>query len=131
MMVSEGFSSAQRATIDRAIRAAETRSRFEFSVYVGDLEQPCRDYARGLHARLSAPTRSVLVAVDPRQRELQIVTGSDVRRVLDDKAVGLVATSMHSDFATGDLVGGLARAVTMLAEHADSPDVRYLDGPSG
>lgn len=123
--VSAGFSSAQRGTIDRAIRAAETRSRFEFSVYVGDLAQPSRDTARALHARLAAPARSVLVAVDPQQRELQIVTGADVRRTLDDKAVGLVATSMHADFAAGDLVGGLSRAVTMLADHAEAPEVRH------
>ncbi|WP_188781352.1 DUF5130 family protein [Marmoricola endophyticus] len=123
--MSDGFSGAQRTVIDRAIRAAETRSRFEFSVYVGELAQPSRDTARALHARLAAPTRSVLVAVDPRQRELQIVTGADVRRTLDDKSVGLVATSMHADFAAGDLVGGLSRAVTMLAEYADAPEVMY------
>ena len=127
MAVTEGFSSSQRATIDRAIRAAETRSRFEFSVFVGALEEPTRDQARGMHARLAAPARSVLVAVDPQRRELQIVTGSDVRRSLSDKSVGLVATAMHADFAAGDLVGGLAHAVTMLADYADAPAARYKD----
>jgi hypothetical protein len=35
---SEGFSAAQKFAIDKAIRDAETQCRYEFSVYVGPVE---------------------------------------------------------------------------------------------
>lgn len=121
MPAGDGFSSAQRAEIDKAIRDAETVSRIEFSVYVGPADSESKAFAQRLHATLIAPDRSVLVFVDPSARQLEIVTGSEVRRHLDDKAVRLAAIAMQSAFADGDLVGGIVRGVAMLSESARSP----------
>ena len=85
------FSTAQEAEIDRAIRGAETTCRFEFSVYVGPVDGDVHAYARRLHAALSSPDRSVLILVDPAARALEVVTGSVVRRSLNDDAVRLAA----------------------------------------
>ena len=60
MPSSDGFTSAERQQIDRAMRDAETVCRFEFSVYVGPTEGPAREYAERLHAALVAPDRTVL-----------------------------------------------------------------------
>lgn len=117
----EGFSSDQRYEIDRAIRAAETACRFEFSLYVGAVDGSPADYAQRLHASLIAPGRSVLILVDPASRVLEIVTGSVVRRVLADDAVRLAAVAMESAFAAGDLVGGIKRGVSQLADAARQP----------
>lgn len=117
----DGFTSAQRAEIDKAIRDAETVSRFEFSVYVGAADSESNAFAQRLHASLAAPDRSVLVFVDPSARQLEIVTGSEVRRHLDDKASQLAAITMQSAFSAGDLVGGITRGVAMLSEAARSP----------
>lgn len=121
MPAGEAFSSAQQHDIDRAIRAAETRSRFEFSVYVGHADREAGPFARGLHGALSAPERSVLVFVDPVERILHIVTGSVVRRSLSDEAVRLAALAMQTSFAEGDLVGGLTRGLAQLGEAAAQP----------
>jgi uncharacterized membrane protein YgcG len=126
---SEGFSAAQKFAIDKAIREAETQCRYEFSVYVGSTEGDSRTFAERLHARLSAPARSVLLAVDPSARSFEVVTGSDVRRDLDDAGVRLVAASMRADFAAGDLVGGITRAVGMLADRCQKPRVLHADQP--
>jgi uncharacterized membrane protein YgcG len=115
------FSSAQEAEIDRAIRGAETTSRFEFSVYVGSVDGDPRAYAHKLHASLSSPDRSVLILVDPAARALEIVTGSVVRRSLSDDAVRLAAAGMQSSFSAGDLVGGIKHGVGQLAESARQP----------
>ena len=56
--------------------------------------------------------------VDPDARALEIVTGGYVRRTLSDREVELAALEMQSDFAAGDLVGGLKRGIEMLSEHA-------------
>jgi hypothetical protein len=117
----EGFSSDQRYEIDRAIRAAETVCRYEFSVYVGAADGEAGPFAQRLHASLVAPSRSVLIMVDPAARLLEIVTGSAVRRDLSDEAVGLAAVAMESAFAAGDLVGGIKRGLAQLAEAARKP----------
>jgi hypothetical protein len=118
---SEGFSADQRYEIDRAIRAAETVSRYEFSVYVGAADGEAGPFAQRLHAALVAPARSVLIMVDPAARQLQVVTGSVVRRDLPDDAVRLAAVAMESAFAHGDLVGGIRRGLAQLAEAARQP----------
>lgn len=121
----DGFSADQRYEIDRAIRAAETVCRYEFSVYVGAAETESGPFAQRLHASLIAPARSVLIMVDPAARLLEIVTGSVVRRVLADDAVRLAAAAMESAFAEGDLVGGIKRGVAQLADAARQPETLH------
>jgi hypothetical protein len=123
-----GFSAADRNEIDKAIRAAETMCRYEFSVYVGAAQGETRAFAERLHAALVAPARSVLVMVDPAARIIEVVTGAEARRVLDDAEVRLATLTMQSAFAAGDLVGGITRGVTMLAEHARRPRLLHTEG---
>ena len=121
----DAFSAAQRHQIDKAIRDAETVCRCEFSVFVGRSEGESRPFAERLHATLVAPERSVLVLVDPAAKLLEIVTGTEARRVLDDAEVQLAVLTMQSAFATGDLVGGIVQGVQQLAAHARRPQVRH------
>ena len=88
-MAAGDFSAADKFEIDRAIRAAEETSRFEFSVFVGHADGEARAYAEGLHAALVAPSYSILVMVDPNARVIEVVTGSVVRRTLTDHEVQL------------------------------------------
>ena len=117
----EGFSADQRYEIDRAIRAAETACRYEFSVYVGAADGEAGPFAQRLHAALVAPARSVLIMIDPAARLLEIVTGSVVRRDLPDESVRLAAVAMQSAFSEGDLVGGIKRGLAQLADAARKP----------
>ena len=117
----DGFSADQRFEIDRAIRAAETVCRYEFSVYVGAAEGEAGPFAERLHASLIAPARSVLIMVDPAARLLEVVTGSVARRDLPDEVVRLAVVAMESAFSAGDLVGGIKRGLSQLAEAARKP----------
>ena len=119
------FSSAERRALDETIRKAEQLCRLEFSVFVGNVEGDSRDFATSLHNSLVAPARSILVMVDPSARVLEIVTGGYARRNLTDAEVELVALQMQTTFAEGDLVGGLRRGITMLAEHARAPQTLH------
>ena len=112
------LTSRERADLDKAIRAAEQSCRFEFSVFIGSADGDSRVYAQRLHASLVAPTRSVLVMVDPKARVIEVVTGAEVRRHLTDREVELAILAMQTDFAADDFVGGLKRGISMLAEHA-------------
>lgn len=105
---------------------AETLSGLTFSLYVGAAEGSSRPYAQQLHAGLDDPGRSVLVLCDPQARALEIVTGAETRRHLDDRACALAAAAMQSSFAVGDIVGGLVLGVQQLGEAARAP--RTLHG---
>ncbi len=119
MAAGDPLSPADRLVLDKAIRLAEQQSRFEFSVYVGPSQgEDVREFAARLHRRLVAPGRSVLICVDPSRRRTEVVTGCDVRRHLTDAEVELAVLNMQSEFRDAHLVGGLARGIAMLAEHA-------------
>ena len=119
MGAGELLSQADRLALDKVIRLAEQSCRFEFSVYVGAAEDDdTRSWATRLHNRLVAPSRSVLIMVDPRRRVTEVVTGGDVRRHLTDAEVELAVAAMSSEFAAGHLLSGLQRGISMLAEHA-------------
>ena len=117
----DGFTASQRQQIDRAIRDAETVSRYEFSVFVGPAEGEPRAFAERLHSALVAPDRSVLLMVDPADRLLEVVTGSEVRRDLEDHEVRLSIIDMQSQLMHGELVGGIVRGINMLAAYARKP----------
>jgi uncharacterized membrane protein YgcG len=115
------FTTSQRVALDQSIRAAERVSRFEFSVFVGAAEGDPRRFAERLHAALAAPSRSLLVMVDPAARQLEVVTGAEVRRRLTDHDVALAVLEMRTEFAAGDLVRGLRRGISMLAMQSRAP----------
>ena len=84
-----------------------------------------RPYAEQLHDGLPVPEDSVLVLCDPRARALEIVTGSRVRRVLDDYDCRLAAMSMQSSFRAGDVIGGLVNGVQQLGQSARHPETLH------
>src|ERR1700754_3301027 len=114
----DAFSQHQHDEIVRALRLARQESQLPVSVYVGMLEGESRPAALRLHGALPDPGTSVLVAVDPGGRRLEIVTGAVVRRRVDDRTCGLAALSMTSAFEAGDLAGGIVSGIGLLAEHA-------------
>lgn len=127
MPAGDAFTASERHEIDRAMRDAETMCRYEFSVYVGAADEEARPFAERLHAALVAPSRSVLILVDPAARILEIVTGTEARRVLDDAEVKLAAMTMQTAFAAGDLVGGIKAGVMQLADHARRPTLLHTE----
>jgi hypothetical protein len=112
------FTTRQLLRLDEALRLADRSTGLTFSVYVGDLDEPVREHAEKLHSQLADPASSVLVAVSPNQRVLEIVTGAIVRRRVPDRSAKLAALSMTAGFAGGDLAGGLVAGLAQLADQA-------------
>lgn len=126
MAAGDLLSQSDRLALDKVIRLAEQSCRFEFSVYVGGAEgEDTRAWATRLHNRLVAPSRSVLIMVDPRRRATEVVTGGDVRRHLTDAEVELAVAAMSSEFGAGNLLAGLERGIAMLADHARPQDTLH------
>jgi hypothetical protein len=104
--------------VDEALRIADGSTGLTFSVYVGELTEPVRECAEAMHARLADPDKSVLIAISPNQRVLEIVTGAVARRRILDRDAKLAALSMSAAFAGGDLTGGIVAGLAQLADHA-------------
>src|SRR5262245_15892852 len=112
------FTTRQLLRLDEALRLADGSTGLVFSVYVGELDEPVRGYAEKLHGQLAEPDRSVLLAVSPNQRVLEIVTGADARKRLPDRDCKLAALSMAAAFGGGDLAGGIVSGLAQLANQA-------------
>jgi uncharacterized membrane protein YgcG len=112
------FTTRQLLRLDEALRVADQQTGLTFSVYIGDLEEPTREYAEQLHRQLDGAARAVLVAISPNQRLLEIVTGTDARKRISDRDAKLAALSMAAAFAGGDLAGGVLSGLDQLASHA-------------
>jgi Domain of unknown function (DUF5130) len=112
------FTTRQLLRLDEALRLADSSTGLTFSVYFGELDEPVRAHAEKLHSQLADPPRTVLIAVSPNQRLLEIVTGADAARRLPDRACKLAALSMTTAFSGGDLAGGIVHGLAQLADHA-------------
>lgn len=112
------FSTRQLLRLDEALRVADQVTGLNFSIYLGPLEEPHREAAEKLHAQTRDPKRSVLIAVSPDQRKLEIITGADARKRVSDRDAKLAGLSMAASFSGGDLAGGLMIGIDQLASHA-------------
>ena len=121
MPAGDSFTPSQREWLKRAVRNAEAVSGLTFSLFVGVSEEDSRGYAERRHRALADADHSVLVMCDPEFHKLEIVTGLEARRVLDDLECRLAAAAMQTSFAGGDIVGGLAAGIQQLGEAARQP----------
>lgn len=110
------FTSAQLTRLDEALTLSSQETGLVFSVYIGELQAPARGHAEALFEKLD--DNSVLLAVSPGQRVLQIVTGPSSVKRLPNRACALAALAMRASFANGDLTGGLVAGLRSLADYA-------------
>jgi hypothetical protein len=113
------FTAKQLRRLAEALTLSSRETGITFSVYVGPLAEPTRQHAESLHDQLAeqAP-HAVLIAVDPGQRQLEIVTDEPSAKRLPDRACALAALSMTASFSVGDLTGGLVDGLRMLCDRA-------------
>ena len=93
-----------------------------FTLYIGDLGRQTRLRAEELHALSGENTsESVLIAVSPGQKVVEVVTGAAAGRRMPDRACALAVLSMTTTFANGDLVGGIVGGLRQLSDQAGHP----------
>src|SRR3712207_3354852 len=107
--------------IDEALTMSSRETGLRFTLYIGDLGPKTRIRAEELHARGGDPGDSVLLAISPGQRVIEVVTGPASARRLPDRACALAVLSMTNSFAAGDLVGGIVNGLRQLSDQAGHP----------
>jgi hypothetical protein len=123
------LSAQQVARIEQAIGIAQRASGLHFSAYIGPLAEG-RSSAESMLRSQSDAARNVLVAVDPDARTVDIVTGPEARRWLDDARCRLAMLTMQSRFIYGDIAGGLHDGMVVLGEQATHPTPLFTDQPA-
>jgi hypothetical protein len=119
------FSYQELSRLDEALTMSSRETGLRFTLYVGELGTDTRSTAETLHARSGGDTStSVLVAVSPGQRVLEIVTGSAAARRLPDRACALAVLSMTSRLGSGDLVGAIVNGLRQMSDAAGHPSRR-------
>lgn len=128
MASGEPFSPQQLNQIERAIAAAESQCGLEFATYVGQLPHG-RQTATEMLMAMPAADNSVLIAVDPDARSVDVLTGPKARRWLGDDQCQLAILTMSSRFAVGDIPGGLHDGIIVMGEQAMHPTALFTDEP--
>ncbi|MET9001280.1 DUF5130 family protein [Amycolatopsis sp. NPDC004169] len=116
------FNTRQLARLDEALTFASRETGLDFSLYLGELGAESRVTAEKLHSTTADPANSVLIAVSPGERVIEIVTGKAAHLRLPDRGAKLAVASMVASFKEGDLirglVNGLVNALRMLSDQA-------------
>jgi hypothetical protein len=116
------FTFQELARLDEALTMSSRETGLRFTLYIGDLGQRTRARAEELHARSGHnPSDSVLIAVSPGQKVVEVVTGAGASRRLPDRACALAVLSMTTAFAAGDLIGGIVNGLRQLSDQAGHP----------
>jgi hypothetical protein len=116
------FSYHELARLDEALTMSSRETGLRFTLYIGDLGKPTRVRAEELHSLSGGnPAESVLIAISPGQRVVEVVTGAAAARRIPDRACALAVLSMTGSFAAGDLVGGIVNGLRQLSDQAGHP----------
>ena len=113
------FTPVQLSRLDEALTLAGRETGLLFTLWIGALGPRSRERAEELHASLGdSAAEAVVVAVSPGERVVEVVTGAESSRRIDDRGAKLAVMSMVASFKESDLVGGIVEGVTMLADQA-------------
>ncbi len=116
------FSYKDLARMDEALTLSSRETGLRFTLYIGELEGDTRAAAEQLHARSGGDTsHSVLIALSPGQRVLEVVTGQAAARRLPDRACALAVLAMTNTLSSGDLVGAVVNGLRQLSDSAGHP----------
>jgi hypothetical protein len=116
------FSWQELARLDEALTMSSRETGLRFTLYIGDLGKQTRIRAEEMHSRSGGnPSESVLIALSPGQRVVEVVTGAAAARRLPDRACALAVLSMTGSFAAGDLVGGIVNGLRQMSDQAGHP----------
>ena len=100
----------------------------QFRAYIGAMPEG-RASGEAMLRQAQDPAVTVLVAVDPEARTVDIVTGPEATRWLDANRCKLAVLTMSSRFNVGDITGGLHDGILVLGEQAARPKVLFADEP--
>jgi hypothetical protein len=115
------FTVDELVALDDALTDATRLTKVRFNVYVGALgEDPAAGVA-ALFPTTPEAVRSVLIAVSPNQRVIEVRSGKGVEDRVTDRVAQLGVTAAVSSFAEADLIDGVISAVNVMSAAIGRP----------
>ncbi|MFZ2530056.1 MAG: DUF5130 family protein [Rhodococcus sp. (in: high G+C Gram-positive bacteria)] len=106
--------------LDDALADATRATKIRFNVYIADAADPAAA-TDTVFPQTPEAARSVLIAVYPNQRSIQIRSGSDVEDRVTDRVAQLGVTAAVSSFGQGQLLDGLVSAIRVISNAVVAP----------
>lgn len=115
------FTTDELVRLDTALTECTRSTKVRFNVYIGDLGENTAAGADALFPGTPEAERSVLLAVSPNQRTIEVRSGRAVSDRVTDRVTQLGASAATSSFAEGDLIDGLVSAVKVMSAAITAP----------
>ena len=112
---SSPFSMEDRVRMDNTLTEATRRTGILWTIYIGELSVHPADAARELHSTLPDPARTVLIAVSPNDKQIEVLGGDAIGNRFNDRVAQLGVSAALASFKQGDLIDGLVSAVRVMA----------------
>ncbi|WP_431962608.1 DUF5130 domain-containing protein [Nocardia sp. bgisy134] len=109
------FSDEERLAMDNVLTEATRATKVRFNVYVGDLGADTAAGADALFPSTPEAARSVLIAVSPNEKAIEVRSGHEVADRANDRVCQLGLTAALSSIRQGQLIDGLISAVRVMA----------------
>ncbi|WP_330253017.1 DUF5130 domain-containing protein [Nocardia sp. NBC_00565] len=109
------FSDEERLTMDNVLTEATRATKVRFNIYIGDLGGDPAAGADAVFPATPEAARSVLIAVSPNDKAVEVRSGSEVADRANDRVCQLGVTAALSSFRQGQLIDGLVSAIRVMA----------------
>ncbi|QIS02372.1 DUF5130 family protein [Nocardia brasiliensis] len=109
------FSDEERLTVDNVLTEATRATKVRFNIYIGDLGADPAAGADAIFPSTPEAKGSVLIAVSPNDKAIEVRSGRDVADRANDRVCQLGVTAALSSFRQGQLIDGLVSAVRVMA----------------
>lgn len=115
------FKTQDLVALDDALSEATRATQIRFNVYLGDLGDDVVAGADQVFPGTPDAIRSILIAVDPDHKAIEIRTGRRVSDRATDRVAQLGITAAVGPFRDGNLIDGLVSSVRVMAAAIVSP----------
>jgi hypothetical protein len=115
------FTTKDLVALDVALTEATRSTKVRFNAYVGDLGADPAAGADALFPTTPEAERSVLIAVSPNQRVVEVRSGRVVADRVTDRVAQLGATAAVSSISEGNLIDGLISGIRVMAAAISAP----------
>ncbi|MFI7665848.1 MULTISPECIES: DUF5130 domain-containing protein [Nocardia] len=109
------FSDDERLAMDNVLTEATRATKVRFNIYIGDLGADPAAGADAVFPATPEAARSVLIAVSPNDKAIEVRSGHEVADRANDRVCQLGVTAALSSFRQGQLIDGLVSAVRVMA----------------
>ncbi|MFI9504960.1 DUF5130 domain-containing protein [Nocardia sp. NPDC052566] len=109
------FSDNERLLMDNVLTEATRATKVRFNVFIGDLGSDTAAGADAIFPETPEAAHSVLIAVSPNDKAIEVRAGREVAERANDRVCQLGVTAALSSFRQGELIDGLVAAVRVMA----------------